>query len=178
MENQIAEDVVARDRIDAIIRRLDRMEDNLNHRFEGFPQEYGTAPEVEALRNAIETIRSDHVQRREIDEVKATASTASEELRRRLDVNAGRRNAYTALAAVVVTLLGLAIGFSQKNQLTHTDVSNQIQAEAPWLTDKAEVDRHIQDLEVQVQRLQDQIGQIQVLDRFFCKTRAKLLPQC
>lgn len=178
MPQQIIEDVVARDRLDALSKRIDRMEDNLNHRFEGFPQEYGTAPEVEALRNAIESIRSDHVQRREIDEVKAAATTASEELRRRLDMNAGRRNAYTALAAIVVTLLAIAVGLSQNGQLTHTDVSNQIHAEAPWLADKAEVEQHIQSIEVQVQKLQDQIAEIQVLDRFFCRTRAKLLPQC
>lgn len=178
MAKQITEDVVARDRLDALTVRLNRMEDHLNHRFEGFPQEYGTAHEVEALRTALEAIRADHVQRREIDEVKAVANRSSEELRRRLDVNTGRRTAYSALAAVVVTLLALAIGFSQNGQLTHQDVTNQIQSEAPWLQDKPEVEQHIQALEVQVQKLQDQLAQVQERDRFFCRTRAKILPPC
>lgn len=170
-------DHAARDRIDTLIRRIDRMEDHLNHRFEGFPQEYGTAHEVEALRVAIEGIRSDHVQRRELDEIKDTAIHTTDGLRQRLDENAGRRSAYIALAAVVVTLLALAVGFSQKGQLTHQDVANQIRSEAPWLQDKQQVEKHIQLLELQVQHLQDHLEQLQAFDRFLCRTKTKI-PLC
>lgn len=179
MPEELVVDVIARERIAALEKRLGRDEDANIRRFDGFPQEYAQKDEVEVLRNTIESIRADHVQRREMDEVKRAQGKAAEDLRTRLDEGTGRQGATRLWVAVVATVLGIAFGAVWKQQLTHAEVSQQIKTEAPWLADRAQIEKEIQTLESNQASEGEKIAAIQALDRFFCASRVKAkLPGC
>lgn len=179
MKEGRSEDAIARERLDALEKRIGRDEQENIRRFAGFPQEYAQKTEVELLRKQIETIRVDHVARREVIEVKDAQRQAAEDLRKRLDEASGRQAATRVGLAVVVTLLSLAFGAIWKDQLTHGDVSQQIQNEAPWLRDRGQIEREIQTLESSQATQSEKIAAIQALDKFFCATRVKAqLPGC
>lgn len=85
-------------------------------------------------------------------------------IRRSADAANGRRAAWVAAAGVIATLLALGIGQVLRSNLTAADVSQQIQREAPWNNDKAEVERRISILEreneatkIQINKLQQQL---------------------
>ena len=54
--------------------RLKHLQDEIVRELNGFPQEYAKRSEVEVLRNTLDTIRTDHVQRREYDDLKTSIS--------------------------------------------------------------------------------------------------------
>lgn len=180
------EDIIARERLDGLEKRLARDESENIRKFSGFPQEYASRTEVELLRTALETIRADHVQRRELDErrreldeVKAAQIQTAEDLRRRLAESAGRQGATRIATAVVATLLGVSFGALWKNQLTHADISQQIQTEAPWLQERPQIERELRTLESSEASQSQKIAAIQALDKFFCSSRVKVqLPGC
>jgi hypothetical protein len=126
---------------------------DLNHRFDGFPQEYSTVIEADVVRKQLDVIRSDHVQRRELDEVKEALSEA-------------RGSRITAIIAVsiVMTLIGITLAFAYKNTPTSGDISRQIQIEAPWVSDKAGIEARMDKIttedqlaNITIQRLRDKI---------------------
>ena len=82
-------------------------------------------------------------------------------LRRAMDTGSGRRTAWVAAAGIIATLLAIGIGQLLSQGLTAADVSTQIQNEAPWNQDKAEVERRIQILERQTESLALQNGKLQ-----------------
>lgn len=161
------EDRIARERIKAVERRLARDEAESIRRFNGFPQEYASRIETDALETKIEAIRLDHVQRREIEEIKTSIAEG-----------AGRRAAGAIAVAVIVTILGITFGIMWKAQLTHGDVSAQIHIESPWAHDRLRIEARLSALEQQNAALKLQLTQIQTLDAFFCRTRQPALPGC
>lgn len=73
----------------------------------------------------------------------------------------GRRAAWIAAAGIIATLIAIGVGQIISQGITASDVSNQIQREAPWNRDKAATERRISILEAQVQRDQVQIAKLQ-----------------
>ena len=159
--------------------RLDRSEAELRHRMDGFPQEFATRAEVVSLRTVMEEMRVDHVQRREIAELKTRVDSETDGIHSKLDEAAGRRTAGVVAVTVVVSLIGITLGIMSRSGVTHADISQQIQTEAPWVSDRPEVERRLRELENENERLRVQIAAMQQLDRFFCRTRAAAgLPTC
>lgn len=147
--------------------RLNRIDTEFNRKLDGFPQEYATRLEYEQIRRTLEEMRNDHVPRRELDEIK-------EEMAK----GAGRRTAFVATTAVIVTLLSLVMGIALREGLTRAEVSAQIQREAPWTKDKAGTDARIAALQRQTARQEVQIARLSDITRYFCRTRQPLLPGC
>ena len=79
----------------------------------------------------------------------------------RLDEATGRRVALTAAAGVIATLLAIGVGQIIRQGITSADVSQQIQREAPWNRDKAQVERRITSLEREVQVLQVRLSKLE-----------------
>jgi hypothetical protein len=138
--------------------------DRLERRLEQFPQNFATKVELESVRAMVDTIRSDHVQRHEVAEIKT-----------RLNEIDGRRGGIMIAASIIIALFVIAFGLVEKNQLTASDVSGQIAREAPWLSDKPALERSIRVLENQ-QATQDQkTAALQQLIRTLCRIE-KLTP--
>jgi hypothetical protein len=154
--------------LDALKEHIDGKLGDFAHRLDGFPQEYASANEVESLRKSIEDMRSDHVQRREI-----------EQMQTQMDEARGRRNAGGIAIAVVVTLVTMILGWMVQNSLTQAEVSAQIQREAPWNSDKTEIKGRILTLERELEQARSRIAALEVTNRFFCATRTSAgLPGC
>jgi hypothetical protein len=159
--------------------RLDRAEAELRHRMDGFPQEYATRAEMHALRTVMEEMRVDHVQRREVEELKGRLDAETDGIHSKLDEATGRRTAGVVAITVVMSLVGITLGVMARSGLTHADVSQQIQTEAPWVTDRPDVERRLRALETENEHLRLQIAAMQQLDKFFCRTRVLAdLPAC
>lgn len=159
--------------------RLDRRDHDLEHRFDGFPQEYASKSELDLLRSMLDGIRVDHVRRVEFDEVKQTQREASDSVRKRLDEAVGRRSAIATLSGVVAVVIAamLTVAITRTGP-SHADIGAQIQQEAPWITDRPRVESRLAQLEQENERLKLEVAQIRQLDAFFCRTRSKLLPTC
>lgn len=143
----------------------------LEHRLDGFPQEYVSETEGDELRKTLETIRSDHVQRREvaqmrdsIEQLRADYVTRREvdDIKRALDQAAGRRTTWGIAAGIVVAALTLLYGASYRSQLTHADISQQIQQEAPSHEDLAQIAVRLARVEREDQQLSDRIAALLV----------------
>jgi hypothetical protein len=148
--------------------RLNKLDADFTRKFEGFPQEYATKNENDALRTAMQDMRADHATRREVDEIKD-----------RLNESTGRRTAIAASISVVVAIFAITFGVIVNNQVTRAEISDQINREAPWNKDKAIVEGRISKLESQNAAQRLQISQLQTQIKFFCATRIKVnLPGC
>lgn len=123
--------------------------------------------ELRTLSRAIEDIRAEHVNRRELDEVKS-----------RLDEGTGRRTAFIASLSVITAIFAIMFGVILKGGITRQDVSAQIQTEAPWLSDRPGVENRITVLERENEQLKVRLAQAEALNKFFCRTRQPLLPGC
>ena len=107
------------ERIQSITERLSRDESSNIRQFAGFPQEYARKVEMDDLRKQIEQIRNDHVQRRELEDVKKSLQTVATslavgpaELRqivRNDDRSAGRREGVGLTANVLVVSITIII---------------------------------------------------------------------
>ena len=73
----------------------------------------------------------------------------------------GRQTAWVAAAGIIATLIAIGVGQIIRQGITASDVSAQIQREAPWNRDKAAVTRRIALLEAQVQRNEIDIAKLQ-----------------
>ena len=158
--------------------RLNRLTDELIRELDGFPQSYASRNDLETLRTLLESIRQDHVTRREIEEVKNTAAHSAEQVRSRLDEATGRRAAGVLAVSVLATVLAVVFGVLINNQVTHAEITDQIKTEAPWVADEPAVNARISALERQVQTLQLRVSHGEELSRFFCRTRTPQLPGC
>lgn len=159
--------------------RLDHLDTEMHRELEGFPEHYATQVEIDLLRKTMDSIRLDHVVRRELDEVKKSTIGVADRLQIRLDEQAGRRQATTIAISVIATILAVMFGFIWNAQISSAEVSEQIQREAPWVNDKATVERRIDALEATNQRQALQISALQTQNKFFCNTRISVgLPGC
>lgn len=82
-------------------------------------------------------------------------------IRKSVDQSTGRRTAWVAAAGIIATLLAIGVGQILRQGLTSADISSQIQREAPWNRDKAQIERRITLTEAQIARLQVQIARFQ-----------------
>lgn len=106
--------------------------DKLGERLNTIPQNYAQKSEYETLRTQIENIKSNHVQRREFDEIKDQYSQGR-----------GARLAAAGAIGIIITLITVALGLMYENQITHSDVSNQISREAPRLEDIHQLEQEL-----------------------------------
>lgn len=90
-----------------------KVEKEFSTMLEGFPQEYAQVSAVDSLRTILDAIRADHVQRREIEELKVTQNQA-----------AGRRSITSVLATFAVSVGLVTAGFLFTDR---TNLSNKIQ---------------------------------------------------
>jgi hypothetical protein len=155
----------------------------LHEELKGFPEQYALRAEaldaIALLREDLSEIRSDHVRRAEIEEVKDQLVRSSEAVRQRLDEQSGRRSGMAVTVGIVATVLALMFGWIWQGQITRAEVSDQINREAPWTKDKTQVEARIARLEIQNTAQNLQISQMQIQIRFFCATRSKAgLPGC
>jgi hypothetical protein len=97
---------------------------------------------------------------------------------RRLDEGRGRQAAWIAAAGIIATMLAIGVGQIITQGITSAEVSQQIDREAPWNQDKAEVTRRIAFLEKTNERLKVEVSRLQQRDLFFCQTRTPVLPGC
>ena len=72
----------------------------------------------------------------------------------------GRQAAWIAAAGIIATLLAIGVGQIIRQGITASDVSAQIQREAPWNNDKDAIERRITSLEVQIQKLEIEINKL------------------
>lgn len=158
--------------------RLNRLEDALQHRFDGFPQEYGTRAEVDGLRTVLEELRSDHVLRRELDSVEEGLEKAVDSIQGQLHEQQGRRAATNVWLAVILAVLGPIIVIMWSFTPSSAEITQQIQTEAPWLEDRPDVMRRLRALEDENTALRIRLNDIQNLTGFLCRTRTPTLPPC
>ena len=158
--------------------RLNHLTEELIRELDGFPQSYASRNDLETLRTLLESVRQDHVTRREIEEMKKAASDGEKTVRAKLDEATGRRVAGVLAVSVLATVFAVMFGVLLNNQITHAEITDQIKTEAPWVTDKAVVEERIDALEKQNETLRLRIVQEETLSRFFCRTRTPQLPGC
>ena len=158
--------------------RLNRLTEELIRELDGFPQSYASRNDLETLRQLLESVRQDHVTRREIEEMKNAAQSGDERVRTRLDEATGRRAAGVLAVSVLATVFAVLFGIILNNQITHADITQQINTEAPWLADKPGVEARLDTLEKQNESLKLRLAHEEDLSRFFCRTRTPQLPGC
>jgi len=158
--------------------RLNRLTEELIRELDGFPQSYASRNDLETLRQLLESVRQDHVTRREIEEMKQGVASGDERVRSRLDEATGRRSAGVLAVSVLATVFAVLFGIILNNQITHADINQQINTEAPWLADKPGVEARIDALEKQNENLKLKLAHEENLSRFFCRTRTPQLPGC
>lgn len=117
-------------------------------------QRYSSKTAYDNLRKEIESIKVDHVQRREFNEIKDQYSQGR-----------GARLAAAGAMGIIITLITVALGLMYSNQLTHSDISNQISREAPWAEDKTQIEEEIHQLQQQIVLLKTQLATHEVTDR-------------
>jgi hypothetical protein len=100
----------------------------------------------------------DHVKRRELDSIES-----------QLQEGQGRRTAFAAASSVVVTLLALALGFMYNNQITKSEVTEQIQIESPWAADKPGFDDKLDIVTLQLAQLRAEVGASKQRQQLICK---------
>lgn len=158
--------------------RLNRLTEELIRELDGFPQSYASRNDLETLRQLLESVRLDHVTRREVEEMKQAASASDDTTRTRLDEATGRRAAGVLAVSVLATVFAVLFGMLLNNQISHSEISQQIQTEAPWLADKNGVEARLDLLEKKDENLKSRIVHEEDLSRFFCRTRTPQLPGC
>ena len=133
--------------------RLKHLQDEIVRELNGFPQEYAKRSEVEVLRNTLDTIRTDHVQRREYDDLKTSISESR-----------GGRTTIAASVSIVITILVVTFGLIERSVPTNSEIVNIVKTTAPWLDDKPAVEQRLKETErqdqlltLQLQRLKDQV---------------------
>lgn len=117
-------------------------------------QRYSSKTAHDNLRKEIESIKVDHVQRREFNEIKDQYSQGR-----------GARLAAAGAMGIIITLITVALGLMYSNQLTHSDISNQISRESPWAEDKTQIEEEIHQLQQQIVLLKTQLATHEVTDR-------------
>jgi len=158
--------------------RIDHLDQEMHRELEGFPEHYATQDQVDTLRNQHDTIRQDHVARREIEEIKERQAGVADRLQTRLDEATGRRAAGVLAVSVLATVFAVLFGIILNNQITHAEITDQIKTEAPWVTDAPVVNARITALEKQNANLMLRLAHEESLSRFFCRTRTPQLPGC
>lgn len=100
-------------------------------KLDGFPQEFATVQRVDLLDSTIDSIRSDHVQRREVDEIKSSIAEG-----------AGRRNVIMILVTSVISVALVMLTFfttdrqNFQEQIHHNEQQiNQLQLQIIKLQD-------------------------------------------
>jgi hypothetical protein len=140
----------------------------LHEELVGFPETYARQVSVEAIRQALESVREDHVGRREFDEIRSAQQAGN-----------GRRTAMVGALGVVLTLGAIMFGQLQRSQITHADVTAQIRTEAPWASDRPGVENELRRLAQLTVTQSQQIVVMRQQIAFFCRTRTKAgLPGC
>jgi len=140
--------------------RLDRLQDELQHRMDGFPQEYATTVESDQIRKTVEDIRADHVQRREYDDLKNN-----------INQSRGGRVAVLAASSIIVAILMLSFGILERGIPTTAEIVTLIKTQAPWVADEpaintriAAVEREDAKVNIEVQRLKDQLRTVCIIN--------------
>ena len=154
-------DIALRAALAASQEAIDKAELRLNEILEGFPQEYGRKSELENLEAAINVIKADHIQRRELAELKDQHAEDVSELREAHSEGRGVRLTVSAGMGIVIALIAVALGAMYANQLTPADVSGQIARETP----KPEVNARLQRLETQQILLRTQLATHEATDK-------------
>lgn len=113
---------------------------------------FARVEELKEVKRQLGLIVGDHVNRRDF-----------EALRDDQVAGRGRRTAYAATIGIVVTIVVVLFGFIARAGITHSDVSQQIQNEAPWNKDKPAYTQRIVSLERQVHDSQVSIARLQAL---------------
>ena len=133
--------------------RLGHLQDEFIRELDGFPQEYAKRSEVDVLRSTLDSIRTDHVQRREYDDLKNAISESR-----------GGRIAIAAAVSIIITVLVVTFGLLERSVPTNDEIVNIVKTTAPWLDDKPVIEQRLrtierrdQLLELQIQRLQDRV---------------------
>lgn len=130
--------------------------------------EYARENDLSQLRSALDVIRVDHVPRAEFTKVEGEVNAA-----------AGRRVLIAGLGGLLAATAALAFGYLLSAQPSHEQISAQIQAEAPWVADRPQVEARLAALERKDVTQQADIDALQVQVRFFCAARTKAgLPGC
>lgn len=140
--------------IRAIDRSFSEAIEKLEERVNKLAQDYAKSDEVNILRNEISRIKSDHVQRREFNEIKDEHAQGR-----------GIRLALVAASGIAIALITVALGAMYANQLTHADISRQIQIEAPWTADRPGIETEIHTLQQQVVLLKTQLAAHEATDK-------------
>lgn len=133
---------------------INKADARLDEILQAFPQEYVRKDELDKVRSVVDTIRTDHVQRREFDGLKDEQSQGR-----------GARIALVAASGIMLALITVALGSMYANQLTHKDVSEQISIESPWLADRPTLEEDIHLLQQQVVLLKTQLAAHEAEDR-------------
>jgi hypothetical protein len=94
------------------------------------------------------------------------------------DNAAGGRKAYYALMTVVLAVVLASAGLVTSRQLTPSDVSRQIQKEAPCPVSGCAGNDRVARIETRLAVLQQQKVALEKLIHFICRTRVPLLPNC
>jgi len=133
--------------------RLGHLQDEFIRELDGFPQEYAKRSEVDVLRSTLDSIRTDHVQRREYDDLKNAISESR-----------GGRIAIAAAVSIIITVLVVTFGLLERSVPTNDEIINIVKTTAPWLDDKPAIEQRLriierkdQLLELQIQRLRDTV---------------------
>jgi len=120
---------------------------------------FARVDDLKEVKRQLELIAADHVKRQELADIREVlvGKASSDELTVLRDESVrgqGRRTTYTIVGAVAITALSLLFGVVIKGGLTHADVSDQIQKEAPWNRDRPIVLARISTLGDEVHALQ------------------------
>lgn len=118
------------------------------------PQAYGSKTDLDKLEDKINTIKADHVQRTELAALKDSQAQGR-----------GIRTAVSIGMGIVVALISVALAAMYANQLTHHDVSSQIERESPWAKDRPGIENELKTLEKQVLVLNTELERHKAEDR-------------
>lgn len=129
---------------------IEKIETRLNE----IPQSYAQKSEYNTLRDELQAVKADHVQRREFNEIKDQQSQGR-----------GIRIAAAGAMGIIITLITVTLGVMYANQIKHSDISNQIARESPWAEDKPQIEEEINHLQQQVIILKTDLAKHEITDK-------------
>jgi len=170
------------DEIKRVDQKIDRALTLLDAALLGFPEKYATKTEIEDTRFALEKVRSDEIGdvKDQLDSIRTDHVTRKEHdiLVNTLSEYQGAQGSTRLWFGVVVAILGVTLGIVWKQQITHTDVAEQIKVESPWLNDKSDIDREISSLQSQNAALKVQVAQALAIAHLACRTKQNKFLVC
>lgn len=136
-----------------------KQHNNLIQQMRDRDETYASKESVENLLDKFNNIHSDHIARREFDDLKKNVNEGY-----------GSRMTLISIGAIVIIILTALFGVVQKSIPSNQEISNIVKTQEPWLEDKPSIKSDISILDKKNQQLEIQINRLDYKITLICSS--------